>query len=262
MDAGKWRTAQQLQTQLAETALRQRGVIFANALRTVTPPHGSGATVQSTAKKDNEGIRALKRKIAQDIAGVDSAEAVQPFAAPVLTRQGKWIAVDPSTKKQAKSKGNFGFVVLHSMLYKTQLAPVEDPAEVYGRPVFKKGRAHARAWRPVLVMPAALRKLIERQQKRAGAFISGWAPAFAAFGGKRIPAGFYKKLGGKGYGVKRGNGPALSGEIGNEAAPETAMATAVESREKRAVRIATPALRSNARALATWYKKKMKEILK
>lgn len=261
MNGEKWRAAGKLQTQLAETALRQRGVIFANALRTVTPPHGKGATMQSTAKKDNDGIRALKKRIAQDIAGVDSAEAVQAYAVPVLTKQGKWIAVDPSTKKQALSKGNFGFIVVQSMLYKTELAPIEDPAAIYGKPVFRRGRAHARNWRPVMVMAPQVRKLIEKRQKRAGAFISGWYHAFNAFGGKRGPAGFYRKLGGKGYGVKRGSGQKLSGIMGNEAAPEPAMAQAVAAREKRAVRIAAPALKTNARALAQWYKKKMREIL-
>lgn len=263
VDAAKMQAMQKLNVQLAETALKQRGVIFANALRTVTPPHGKGATMASTAKANNEGIQALRKRIAQDIAGVDSVDQIKPFADPILTRSGKWIAVQSGTHELAKSKGAFGFIVVNSMLYKTEVAPMADPAEVYGKPVFRKGRARkAGGWQPAYVTAPLLRKFVQQRQKRAGRFISGWVPAYTAFGGKRIPAGFYKKLGGSGSGRVTGSGCKLKGEMQNEAAPEAAMAAAAASRQARAVRIAYGALKKNAKALSAWYAKKMKELQK
>lgn len=264
-DPAKWQKLQALNEELAATAIKQRGAIFTNAMRTVTPPHGKGATMQSTAKKDNEGIRALKKRIAQDIAGVDSPEQIEPFAEPVLTKEKKWIAIQPGggAHKLAKSKGHFGFVVLGSTEYNGKRVPLAKPAEVYGSPVFRKGRAYPSGqWAPHLVSVDALRKLVKRQQARAGKFISGWAHAWQVFGGKRMPAGFYKKLGGAGYGRQSGSGIKLQGEIGNLAAPEPAMAAAATSRQKRAMQIAAPALKTNKKALKKWYIKKAKEILK
>ena len=263
MDAEKWHALKKLQGALAETALRQRGVIFANALRTVTPPHGKGATMASTAKKDNDGIRALRKRIAQDIAGVDDVEQISAYADPVLTRSGKWIALQTGTKKLALSKGNFGFIVLSSTSYRGKRVPLAKPAEVYGKPVFKRGRAHVSGvWAPVFVKAAALRAFVKQKQAHAGKFVSGWVHGYLAFGGKSVPAGYFRKLGGAGYGRKQGSGEKLRGVMGNEAAPDAAMATRAAMREKRALRIAEPALRTNARALAKWYKKKMKELLK
>lgn len=263
-DPAKWQKLQALNEELAATAIKQRGAIFTNAMRTVTPPHGKGATVQSTAKKDNEGIRALKKRIAQDIAGVDSPEQIAPFASPIRTKDKRWIAIQSgsSTHKIAESKGNFGFVVLGATEFEGKKAPLEKPAAVYGSPVFRKGRAYARQWAPHFVTADALRKLVKRQQATAGKFISGWAHAWQVFGGKRMPAGFYKKLGGAGYGRQSGSGVKLQGEIGNLAAPEPAMAAAAASRRKRALQIAAPALKTNQNALKKWYTKKAKEILK
>lgn len=263
-DPAKWRKLQALNEELAATAIKQRGAIFTNALRTVTPPHGKGATMQSTAKKDNEGIRALRKRISQDIAGVDSPEQIEPFATPIFTRQKKWIAIKSGggAHELADAKGNFGFIVLGETAFKGKRAPLENPAKVYGDPIFLKGRAHARQWAPHFVTAEALRRLVKRQQKQAGKFISGWAPAWDVFGGKRIPAGFYKKLGGKGYGRKTGSGVKLQGEIGNDAAPEPAMAAMASRREERALRIADAALKTNQKALKKWYTKKAKEILK
>ena len=264
-DSAQWQKLQALNEELAATAIKQRGAIFTNAMRTVTPPHGKGATMQSTAKKDNEGIRALRKRIAQDIAGVDSPEQIEPFAEPVLTKEKKWIAIQPGggAHKLAKSKGHFGFVVLGSTEYKGKRVPLAKPAEVYGEPVFRKGRAYpVGQWEPRLVSAGALRKLVKRQQARAGKFISGWAPAWEVFGGNRMPAGFYKKLGGQGYGRQSGSGVKLQGEIGNLAAPEPAMAAAAGARKKRAMEIAGAALKTNANALRKWYVKKSKEILK
>lgn len=264
-DPAKWGKLQALNEELTATALRQRGVIFANAMRTVTPPHGKGATMQSTAKKDNEGIRALRKRIAQDIAGVDSPEQIEPFAEPVLTREKKWIAIRPGGGAHvlAKSKGNFGFIVLGSTEYKGKRVLLANPAAVYGEPVFRKGRAHlAGQWAPQFVTAQALRKLVKRQQATAGRFISGWAPGWEAFGGQRMPAGYYKKLGGKGYGRTSGSGAKLQGVIGNDAAPEPAMAAAAAARKRRALQIAAPALKTNQKALMKWYKKKAQEILK
>lgn len=264
-DPAKWGKLQALNEELAATAIKQRGAIFTNAMRTVTPPHGKGATMQSTAKKDNEGIRALKKRIAQDIAGVDSPEQIAPFAEPILTREKKWIAIRPGGGAHvlAKSKGNFGFIVLGSTEYKGKKVPLAKPAVIYGDPIFRKGRAYLRGtWEPALVTADALRKLVKRQQATAGRFISGWVPAWQVFGSKSVPAGFYKKLGGKGYGRQSGSGVKLVGEIGNEAAPEPAMAAAAASRRKRALQIASSALKTNTKALKKWYIKKAKEILK
>lgn len=261
----KWQKLQALQHELAATAIKQRGAIFTNALRTVTPPHGKGATMQSTAKKDNEGIRALRKRIAQDIAGVDSPDQIEPFAEPILTKNKKWIAIRSGGGAHviAKSKGNFGFIVLASKEFKGKKAPIVKPQNVYGEPVFRKGRAYrSGSWAPAFVTAEALRKLVKRQQATAGRFISGWAPAWQVFGGKRMPAGFYKKLAGKGYGRQSGSGSKLTGEIANQAAPEPAMAAAAASRQKRALQIARPALQTNAKALKKWFNKKAKQILK
>lgn len=260
VDAQKWRSVEQLQEQLAEQLVRQRGAVFANAWRTVTPPHQRGATMESTATKKNEGYTRLQRNISMDIAGVPTPEDVQAYATPVRLKNGEFLA-KTADGQVAVPRGGFGFVVVSGGGGKFP-APIADPAAVYEARSFIEGRSYLAGAPVVYVRPAPVKRLIKRQQKHAGKFISGWVPGLRAMGAKKIAAGFFSALAGAGSGRVSGSGTRLRGELENAAAPSDEMAAVLKKRKSWALAIARPALATNADALKKWYANKMKALLK
>lgn len=260
VDTQRWRSVEQLQAELAEQLVRQRGAVFANAWRTVTPPHQRGATMDSTAVKKNEGYTRLLRNISMDIAGVPSPEDVQAYATPRRLKNGEFLA-KTADGQLAVPRGGFGFVVVSGGGGKFP-APIADPAAVYAGRSFVEGRSYLRGAPVVYVRPAPVKRLIKSQQKRAGKFISGWVPGLRAMGAKKVAAGFYSALAGGGSGRVSGSGTRMRGELENAAAPSAEMAAVLKKRKSWALSIARPALATNASALSAWYKKKMKALLK
>lgn len=179
--------------------LKMTGTIYANALRTLTPPHGNGATLKETANKKNKGITKLRERIAEDIMGGPSPT----FARPVRRVDGSWMAFD-SSGHYTEGKGNFGLVVPTVKKFGKAAVPMEDPARVIAGGYFRPRKGSMRRIRrlhdgPHFVTASALKALVKRKQQNAGFSISGWAPGARFFAvGAKIARGFYEERGGHG----------------------------------------------------------------
>lgn len=183
----------------AKRVIKLSGTIYANALRTLTPPHGEGATLQNTRGKRSKGILKLRERIAEDIMG----GATIRKARPVLTRDGRWLAFD-ERGSYSSGGGHFGLVVPTVNRFGKTPIPFEDPRAVLRDLVVYRQKGAMRRWgRPPrelhFVRPGALRAAVRENQWLAGRTISGWAPGARFFAtGASIAPGFYEDRGGRG----------------------------------------------------------------
>lgn len=252
--------------------LKLSGTVYANALRTLTPPHGQGAKMKDTAKKKNKGIDALKGRIEADLMGGKAPTK----ARPVRRADGTWMAFDAAGHYTAGG-GNFGMVVATKKKFGKIPVPIETPEQVLAkvgqRVYLRKGQA--RFWRAKqdgvhFVAAGALRAFVAKRKKQAGKGISGWAHGARFFAtGKNIAAGFFAELGG-------------AGAAGQSATPGGSAVADVEPlegwMENKAMRgglkqkdrmlsstvhsVARHALQTMEKNIRNWYMKKAKQILK
>jgi hypothetical protein len=175
------------------------GTIYANAMRTLTPPHGDGATLQNTRTKKSKGITKLRERIAEDIMGGPTPT----FARPVQRADGSWMAFSPSGG-YTEGHGNFGLVVPTVKKFGKASVPMEDPARIIKAGYFRRRRGSMRRLRrqhdgPHFVTASALKALVKRKQSHAGFTISGWTPGARHFStGGSVARGFFPELGGRG----------------------------------------------------------------
>lgn len=244
------------------------GTVYANALRTLTPPHGDGATLASTARKNSKGITKLRERIAEDIMGGPTPT----FARPVRRYDGNWMAFD-SSGHYTEGNGNFGLVVPTVKKFGKAAVPMEDPARIIKDGYFRRRRGAMRRIRqkhdgPHFVTASALRALVRRKQKLAGYSISGWAHGARLFStAKNIPGGFFASLGGAGdaglwdgpSSFVPGTVDAREGWLENDAIHDAKHKSRfVDHTVYSVARHALDKMRKN---IISWYTKKAKQIL-
>ena len=260
------------------------GTIYANALRTLTPPHGQGATLQSTKNKKSKGILALQARIAEDIQGGPQFSTVRA----VRRADGSgWMAFD-SRHQYTEGGGHFGMVVPKNETFTDRSGtvhkvPIDDPATIYNRFArWMKKNGRRRVWAPGLTGPifvraGKLRSFVAKKKKMAGFTISGWAHGarfFSTSATGKIDKGFFPALGGHGDAGRDdstfGSSPfaestlvesdPASGWLESHSWPAAlknqhiVTQTAVNS-------VAANALAKMERNILAWYKKKAKTIL-
>lgn len=253
--------------------IKLSGTVYANALRTLTPPHGKGATMQDTHKKKSKGITALQARIEQDLQGGPTPT----YARPVRRKDGTWMAFDDAGNYTAGG-GNFGMVVPSATKFGKYKVPVESPEQVLSKvgeqALTHKGRV--RRWRRVqdgihFVRAGALRALVSKRKKQAGYTISGWAHGarFFATGKKGIAKGFFEPLGGAGA---AGQAATPAGDAFAEVEPlegwmqNDAFLGPLRQRDRimstTVHRTAGHALQKMQQNIVKWYTKKAKQILR
>ena len=179
--------------------VKMTGTIYANALRTLTPPHGNGSTLKDTAKKKSKGILKLHKRIAEDIMGGTAT----PYGRPVLAKDGRWLAFD-TEGRYTSGGGHFGFVVPTRDTFNGTRVPFVDPEQVLASSRWYKVRGSYRRYPAApqginFVRAGALKSAVAKRLKRAGFTISGWAPGARYFAtGANIAKGFFEGLGGRG----------------------------------------------------------------
>lgn len=252
--------------------LRLSGTIYANALRTLTPPHGKGSTMADTAKAKSKGITALRGRIAEDLMGGPAPTK----ARPVLKADGTWLAFDASGH-YTSGGGNYGMVVATKKKFGPHTVPVESPESVVASlgTVVKKQKGAMRRWRARqdgvhFVAAGALRAFVRKRQAKAGFTISGWRHGARFFStGKNIAKGFFEPLGGSGSAGQSAD-PAstsfadvepLEGWMANDA-----FHGPLQQRDRiqnaSVHRVAGNALKKMRAEILKWYTKKANQILK
>ena len=254
----------------AERCLRLSGVVYANALRTLTPPHGVGATMQNTQKAKNAGILRLRERIAEDIMGGPEPT----FARPVRRADGSWMALD-AQGHYTEGSGHFGFVVPTVSKFGDSVVPMEKPEPLlsgsrwYRRKGSMRRFPHAHQG-PHFVTAASLRALVKKKQKMAGFTISGWYHGWRFFStAQNAPTGFFPALGGPGSAGADDAQPLsaasayvepIDGFIESSAWPD-ALKNKHRITDSTVNSVAQNALRAMRKNILTWYKKKAKAIL-
>lgn len=251
-----------------QRAAQLTGTVYANALRTLTPPHGDGATLASTRAKKSKGITKLRERIAEDIMG----GATPTFARPVRRYDGNWMAFD-SAGHYTEGNGNFGLVVPTVKKFGKASVPMEDPARIIKDGYFRRRRGAMRRIRrrhdgPHFVTASALKALVRHKQKMAGYTISGWAHGARLFSlSGSIDRGFFAELGAPGdagsdeyesFGT--GAVDAVEGWLANDAIHDAKHKSRIVDYTVYAV--ARRALSKMQQNIKSWYLKKAKEILR
>lgn len=200
-----FRELEKLTVEVSAKAVKAFGTIYARAMAAATPPHdGSQVAGDVLRTKKQEDITELQKVISLNIAGVESPAEIAGFAKPVPYRNlsGSWLAIDPTTNRPAKPRGEFGFVVPTSWArVRKQTVPETEPEQVYKMSAWDGKKRVPFRRRVSFVRKAKLAALVRKQQKQAGKLISGWAPGARVFAeGKSIAVGFFAELGGKGFG--------------------------------------------------------------
>lgn len=263
--------------------LRLSGTIYANALRTLTPPHGQGATIKSTKAKKTKGIVELQARIAEDIQGGPSFSAVRA----VRKADGSgWLAFD-THHNYTEGGGHFGLVVPKNETFTAadgtvHKVPIEDPEAVYRRYkrwVKKNGRR--RVWGPGhdgphFVRIGKLRSFVAKKKKMAGYTISGWAHGarfFSTSATANIDKGFFPELGGAGsagsdaaeYAAPAANAALAEAEPASGWMESQSFAPALKNKsiitDRTVNAVADHAIGKMKRNIVQWYKKKAKAIL-
>lgn len=261
----------------AKKALKSQGILFAAALRTVTPPHGDGAKMATTKNKSSVGINKLKERIAVDIRGAgDSSYGVTP----VRSWNGRWLAFKDG--HYTDGGGNFGLVVPKVTSFtgadgKKYPVPFVKPAEVHQRRVFHTRRGAKRAMHVnpggvYFVRKTELDRYVAKKQKMAGFTISGWrfgAKLFAT--GKTIDGGFFMKLRGRGNAGDSSEKHPMHADLYDYNAMEyygfmeNGELDKFKGKHKRMIRVAREmgwqAAVNMQNNIVRWYKKKAKEIV-
>lgn len=259
---------QVLTEDMNERAVKAFGTIYVRQMAASTPPHPVGKGPEALSSKGHADIKSLHRRIAQDIAGVDSPAQVQAFAKPVPYRKlsGAWLAIDPSTGRPAKPRGNFGIVVPTSWArVHKQAVPESTPEAAFAGARWQRGHMQPTGHRRRhFVRRAKLAAFIRKQQAHAGKLISGWAPAARVFArGKRIAAGFFEHHGGKGFGRIYKNKKGQMAGIATNRMPYSAQQGAdIKKRIPRVMKIARAACKVQTDNIRKWYASQAKKILK
>lgn len=262
----------------AGRCVQMTGTVYANALRTLTPPHGQGASMASTRAKKSVGIVKLKERIAEDIMG----GSTPTYARPVRRRDGSgWMAFDES-RNYTEGNGNFGLVVPTVKKFGKHTVPMEDAARVISGGRFRRRKGALRRMRrehdgPHFVTASSLRALVKQKQRMAGFTISGWAHGAEYFAtGERIARGFFAELGGPGaagsdipMAIDDGQIADYSavqdgvagGFISNDAFPD-ALKNKNRITGRTVEQASRHALAKMEKNIVAWYKKKAKEILR
>ncbi len=243
------------------------GTIYVRYIAANTPPNAfRGQVGAALSNRKNKAVVDLQKRIAQNIAGVDSYKEVEAYARPVPYRKlsGAWLALEPEGNRPVKPRGALGMVVPTSWSQvRKQAVPEAEPEQVFAGAVWHKGGYKLRHYKRSFVRKNKLSAFVKTKQSHVGKLISGWARAARAFAtGKGIATGFFENLGGKGFGRmyknKRGNwcGIAINRQSYSEKQRKHLQAMANVS-DKRTVQ----ARQAQLAAIKAWYKKEAKRIL-
>lgn len=243
------------------------GTIYVRYIAANTPPNAfRGGVKEALRNRKNKAVVDLQKRIAQNIAGVDSPKEVEAYARPVPYRKlsGAWLALEPEGNRPVKPRGALGMIVPISWRQvRKQAVPETEPEQVFAGAVWHKGGYKLRHYKRSFVRKNKLRKFVKTKQAHVGKLISGWARAARAFAtGKSIATGFFENLGGKGFGRmyknKRGNwcGFAINRQSYSEKQRAHLQAVANVSDKRTVV-----ARKAQLEAIKRWYKKEAKRIL-
>lgn len=259
MDPRQREALTQLSEKVSAELVRGVGLIYANALRTASPPHGGSATMKSTAKANSVGILQLKKRIAFDISGEEYPQNIIAYGRPVRARNGVYLVLDENGNK-VRPSGSFAIITPGSVGRGKDHLPMETPEEVYSQGKWKNGR-----WvgdgKVHFVSAAPLRAFVKKKQAQAGFLISGWAEGARKFSkAKNLPTGFFAKLGGAGSGALRVSGGQAVGELVNAAAHRPGPADRFN--ERRVLKLSEMGVAAQRKNMMAWYAREAKKILK
>lgn len=268
VNKSSFKRLQVLTEDMNERAVKAFGTIYVRQMAASTPPHPWGTGPAALSSKGHEDIKSLHRRIAQDIAGVDSPAQVQAFAYPVPSKKwpGSWMAIDTATKRPAKPRGNFGIVVPTSWArVRKQVVPESTPEAAFEGARWQRGhKKPAGRARRHFVRRAKLAAFIRKQQKHAGKLISGWAPAARVFAtGKNIAPGFFEHHGGKGFGrIYKNKGEPMEGIATNRMPYSALQGADIKKRIPRVLKNARGACQVQMENIRKWYQRQAKKSLK
>ncbi len=253
--------------ELPRQAVMLRGRVLVGVMRTISSPHFRARMVE-TLKKNSRGITNLKKRIARDIAGVDDASKIKPFGAPLVRKNGVVLAGSLATGKPLtprEFRGNFGFVVVASARGRKGKGSVStvspesvSESRIFGSPRGMRKRAARKPRGIHYVTAPALRAFVKKQQKHAGQYLSGWAPAARFFFAPRgISAGYFAEHGRPGSArLARSRGKAAA-SVTNSAAYSSGQASRHQAQFRgHGLRMAASALAKVEREIRAWYRKK------
>lgn len=259
MDKRQMQALTELSEKVASELVRGVGLIYANALRTASPPHGGNATMKSTAKANSVGILELKKRISFDISGEEYPQNIIAYGRPVRARNGLHLVLDENGNK-VRPSGSFAIITPSTVGRGKHALPMETPEQVYAQGKWENGR-----WvgdgKVHFVSAAPLRTFIKKKQAEAGYLISGWAAGARQFSkAKSLPSGFFAKLGGSGSGALRADGGTAKGELVNAAAHRPGPAD--KFNERRVLKLSEMGVAAQRKNMMAWYTREAKKILK
>ena len=251
-------------------AVKTFGTIYVRAMAASTPPHTLGSPASVLSAKKHADILAAQKRVAQNIAGVDSPAEVQPNVRPVKMGADAW----QFTYIGSHKVGEFGMLVPDSWRAQGGENPPEStPKQIYGTPRWEGRRmVPSRPFDPSLmrsgytggfVRAKALRSFIAEKQKHVGKLISGWAPAARVFAtGKGIAPGFFASLGGKGFGrIFKNKKGGLCGLAINRQPYSPQQLADIRRRVPQVMRASRKACEAQLEHIKKWYIRNAKKAL-
>ncbi len=262
-----------LTEEMSERAVKAFGTIYVRYLAANTPPNAFGGEVGPALRnRKNEAIRALQKRIAQNIAGVDNVSALGPNVEPEKVGSDAW---DYRWLNRQRPGGKFGMLVPNSWrAVRGEKPPESTPEEIYGTPKWSGGKMVAQhrydadyrlsSYTFGFVRLNKLRKFVKDKQAHAGKLISGWAPAARAFAaGKNIATGFFEGLGGKGFGKLYKNKRGVWGGIAiNRQSYSNAQRSHIQRMANVSGKRTVKARQAQLASIKRWYTNEAKKTLK
>jgi hypothetical protein len=259
------RCFQRLHGLALETSLRsvkEQGTIFVRAAAAMTPPHQARhASSASLNTQKNADIQKSRELVRRNILG--AAEPQKVRAVPYRNLPGAWLALDPATNKPARIKSVFGIVVPESVQkVRGQKVPLSNLPQVYAGARWNGKRMVPARRKTHFVNAGQLDTFIKQKQGHVGKLISGWAPAARVFAtGKKIAAGFFEKLGGKGFGrIIEGKDGLCKGFMVNRQPYQPAQADLIQRNMQKLYAFTKAARAVQKKKILAWYKKQAKAI--
>lgn len=255
----------QFMREATRDSIKRTGTIYARAMAASTPPHrGEDSSVLD--KKNSPGILRLKANIARNIAGVRDVRAIKPTAQPVPFRKlaGAWLALDPVTRRPAKPRNPFGFLVPTSWRkVRGQAVPETDPAAVYSTARWHGFQRRPATYQKRFVRKNKLQALVKRQQSHVGKLISGWVPGARVFSEcKKVAVGMFAEQGGKGYGKiyddKKGS---AKGVLANKQAYNSKLSSRMEKAVPGVIQRTRAARAKQVQHIIDWYIKRAQKAI-
>lgn len=254
--------------ELPRQAVLMRGRVLVGVMRTLSSPH-YGARMADTLKKNSPGIKALKQRISYSIAGVASPADIVPYGRPAQYGN-RVMAQSLATGKLLRPRefrGNFGFVAVQSTRGRKGkgIVPLADPAAVYARARLRSTRRGAQYYGPAprgihYVTANKLAAFVRKQQRRAGKYLSGWAPAARFFfAPKGISAGYFAEHGRPGSARLTGSAGKAVATVSNQAAYSSGQADRHQAAfRSHGRRMAGSALAKVSEQIRKWYRQQTK----